>query len=87
MPMPPARNTAGRAASSCSTISPLGPSIVTATPSGAVFNTRLNAVSRMRVASINSASWGALAIVNVRESPSLSVSGGSTSVIRTDCPA
>src|SRR5688572_31426567 len=58
MPMPPARNTAGRAASSSSTISPLGPSILTAVPMGAVFRTRLNAVSRMRVASSERANSG-----------------------------
>jgi hypothetical protein len=34
-PMPPARNTAGRVASSCSTISPLGPSIRTGVPRAA----------------------------------------------------
>src|SRR3989442_10621847 len=47
--MPPARKTAGRAASSCSTISPFGPSILTGVPAAADLSTRLNALSRMRV--------------------------------------
>jgi hypothetical protein len=54
---------------------------------GITFNTRLNAVSRMRVATMRLFSYGALAIVNVRVFPSASVSDGVSRVISTAWPA
>src|SRR6185503_18883283 len=69
MPMPPARNTACRAASSCSTIRPAGPSISTSRPGAAPLSARLNALSRIRVAIVRCGSCGAEAILNVRLSP------------------
>src|SRR4051812_34274461 len=81
MPMPPARNTAGRAASACSTIMPAGPSIVAAAPASSVRSRDLKALSRMRVANISSPSCGAEAMVNVRLSPT------SPSVTRAFWPA
>lgn len=47
IPMPPAGNTAGHAASSCSTLTPLGASTRALMPSGADLSTRLNAVFRI----------------------------------------
>src|ERR1035441_2997776 len=87
MPIPPARNTAVRVTSLWRVRLPDGPSILTAEPSGIVFNTRLNAVSRIRVATIRVSSSGPLAIENVRVFPSASVSGGSHRVISRDWPA
>ena len=46
-----------------------------------VSNTRLNAVSRMRVATIRVSSWGALAMENDRTFPSASISEGSSKVM------
>src|SRR5215469_3277760 len=66
VPIPPARNTAGRKALPCSTIMPFGPSTCTGRPGDADLSTRLNAVLRMRVAIISSGSSGAEASVNVR---------------------
>lgn len=86
MPMPPASNTAGLAVFLCSVNDPIGPSILTPSPSGTVLSTRLNAVSRMRVAMVICSSKGALAIENVRIFPSASVSGGSSNVKSSDCP-
>jgi hypothetical protein len=50
-------------------------------PTGITFNSRLNAVSRMRVATMRLVSYGALAIVNVRVFPFASVSDGAGRVI------
>ncbi len=50
--MPPATNTAVRAALLWRVRFPDGPSILTAAPSGIAFRTRLNAVARRRVATI-----------------------------------
>src|ERR1035441_8159168 len=87
MPIPPARNTAVRVTSLWRVRLPDGPSSLTAEPSGIVFNTRLNAVSRIRVATIRVSSSGPLAIENVRVFPSASVSWGSHKVISRDWPA
>src|SRR5262245_24553266 len=80
MPMPPARKTAGRAAFWLRIKEPKGPTIRTSVPSGMVLRTRLNAVSRMRVAIIKSGSPGALAIEKFRIPPSAAISGRSIRV-------
>src|SRR5665213_571231 len=87
MPIPPPRNTAARAESFWRIKSPDGPSIFTAVPIGIVFNPRLNAVSRIRVATIKVSSCGALAIKKLRTFPSESVSEGSSKVISRYWPA
>src|SRR5665213_3603798 len=87
MPIPPARNTAARVKLSGRVKSPDGPSIFTAVPGGIVFNTRLNAVSRIRVATIRVSSLGPLAIEKLRTLPSESVSGGSSKVMSRYWPA
>src|SRR5689334_12544315 len=79
MPMPPAMNTAGREGSWCSVISPSGPSRPTRQPTGPEPSRRLNAVSRIRLATISSGSCGAEAIVKVRVGPKPSNSDGSSS--------
>src|ERR1039458_6996961 len=87
MPIPPARNTAARVKLSGRVKSPDGPSIFTVVPSGIVFNTRLNAVSRIRVATIRVSSLGPLAIEKLRTLPSESVSGGASKVMSRYWPA
>src|ERR1017187_2441120 len=87
MPIPPARNTAARVKPSGRVKSPDGPSIFTAAPSGIVLNTCLNAVSRIRVATIRVSSLGPLAIEKLRTLPSESVSGGSSKVMSRYWPA
>src|SRR5437588_93001 len=62
MPIPPVKKTASRVSLVWSVKFPKGPSILTGVPSGMVLNTRLNAVSRIRVATINSPKSGTLAI-------------------------
>ncbi len=86
-PMPPARNTAGRASAGSSVNRPAGPLRPTRPPAGIAFSTRLNAVSRMRVATTSSPSCGALTIEKVRAFPLASVSGGSIRDTFIDCPA
>ena len=81
IPIPPETMTAGRAALSCKRRSPNGPSNLTSLPSGSVFNARLKAVLRIRVATISLFSKGALAIEKPRVLPSASVSPGASSVI------
>src|SRR5438876_10986552 len=80
MPIPPVKKTASRVSLGWSVKFPKGPSILTGVPSGMVLNSRLNAVSRIRVATINSHKSGTLAIEKVRVFPSASVSGGSRRV-------
>jgi hypothetical protein len=87
MPMPPARKTAGRASAGSSVNIPAGPRRATRPPWGIAFSTRLNAVSRMRVAITSSFSWGALTIEKVRALPLASVSSGSISETFIACPA
>src|SRR5258706_55672 len=87
MPMPPARNTAGRLSAGSRVNTPAGPRRPTRPPAGIALSTRLNAVSRMRVAMTSSVSWGALTIEKVRALPLASVSGGSISDTFIDCPA
>src|SRR5690348_8224340 len=87
MPIPPARNTAGRCARLCNFKSPHGPSTSSTVPNGHVFKHRFIAVSRMRVANMMSGSCGALAIENARAFPSSSVSGGFVSFTSIACPA
>jgi hypothetical protein len=65
-------------------VMPKGPSILTRVPSGTALKTHLKAVSRMRVATIRSGSWGALASEKVRVLPSGSVCGGSMSIRSID---
>src|SRR5690349_12501513 len=85
-PIPPARNAAGRVSAASSVNRPAGPRRLTRPPEGIALSTRLNAVSRMRVAMTSSLSWGALTIENVRALPFASVSGGSISDTFIDCP-
>src|SRR5262245_30662446 len=86
MPMPPARNTAGRESAGSRVNSPAGPRRPTRPPAGIAFSTRLYAVSRMRVEITSSDSCGALTIEKVRLLPLASVSGGSISDTFIDCP-
>src|SRR5215472_12604364 len=85
-PMPPARNTAGRESAGSSVNSPAGPRRLTRPPAAMPLSTRLNAVSRMRVAMTSSFSCGALTIEKVRALPLASVSGGSMIDTFIDCP-
>ena len=59
-------------------------SILTCRPGEALRSTRLKAVSLIRVAIMRSFSKGALAIENVRELPSASISGGLSKVRSID---
>src|SRR5262245_3441445 len=86
IPIPPARKTAGRASAGSRVNIPAGPRRLTRPPEGIALSTRLNAVSRMRVAITSSFSWGALAMEKVRALPLASVSGGSISDTFIDCP-
>ena len=66
---------------------PKGPSTLTLAPEGMADKTRLNAVSRIRVTTIKDPSRGALAIDKVLVFPPPSLSGGSSNVTSTACPA
>src|SRR6267378_261998 len=87
MPMPPARNTAGRVSAPSSVNLPAGPRNCIRRPDCIDLSTRLNAVSRMRVAMTSSFSCGALTMEKVRALPLASVSGGSISDTFIACPA
>src|ERR1035437_9126322 len=87
MPIPPARNTGVLLTLLWRIRLPDGPSIFTAEPCGIAFNTRLNAVLRIRVATIRVSSWGALAMENVRVFPSASVAAGLSKVMSRNWPA
>src|ERR1700675_2865253 len=68
IPMPPARNTAGRGMSVCSVKDPRGRLTMNFVPKAAVFKALLKAVLRMRMAiMIESLSKGELAREKVRE--------------------
>ena len=76
IPIPPAKKIAGLEEFLCKVKEPLGPSILTAVPSGKLLSARLKAVSRILVAIMSRSSNGGLAMENVRMFPSASVSGG-----------
>ena len=79
--MPPTRNTAGLEVSRCSVNEPIGELTLSSVPSGRIFRLFLNALFRIRMATINEVGvFGELATENVLTLPDASVSGGSSKV-------
>src|SRR2546425_5444159 len=86
-PMPPARNTAAFETSLCSVNEPIAWLTFTCVPSGSTFRHFLNAVGRMRVATvIVPFSLGLVQKENVRAFPSASVSDGLSRIKSAFCP-
>lgn len=88
MPMPPTRNTAGFELSRCYVNEPMGGLTLSFAPSGIIFRLFLNALFRIRMATISELeAFGELAMESALMLPAPSFAGGSSSVKAAFCPA